>query len=84
MLLEGMRRALKWSLRALAALPVLVAVVLAGGFLWLRGSLPDLEGNHNIDRLGAPVEVLRDADGLVTIRAASEADAYRALGYVHA
>ena len=34
--------------------------------------------------LAADVSVIRDAHGVPTIRAASEEDAYRALGYVHA
>src|SRR5204862_8197618 len=35
-------------------------------------------------RLGAKVEIARDGDGAVTIRAQSEADAFYALGFAHA
>ncbi|MHA1599936.1 MAG: penicillin acylase family protein, partial [Alphaproteobacteria bacterium] len=42
------------------------------------------EGTLRIAALAEPVEVLRDGDGVVTIRAQSEADAAVALGYVHA
>ncbi len=56
----------------------------AVAYLWLRGSLPQTEGTLQIAALDAPVEVLRDRDGMVTIRAESERDAAVALGYVHA
>ncbi len=79
-----MKRPLVWTLRALAGLAVLTALGLGGGYLWLRGSLPETRGTVEIAGLEASVEVLRDADGLVTIRAGNERDAARALGYVHA
>ncbi len=79
-----MKRLLVWGLRVLAGLVLLLALSLAGAFLWLRGSLPQTEGTIAIAGLAAPVEVLRDSDGIVTIRAQGEADGARALGYVHA
>jgi len=79
-----MTRALIWGLRALGGLVVLFALILGGAVFWLRGSLPQTEGRVAIAGLAASVEVLRDGDGIVTIRARSEADAARALGYVHA
>ncbi len=79
-----MTRAWLWILRALGAAVVLLGLVVGGAVLWLRGSLPETEGTLEIAGLEAPVEVLRDADGLVTIRAANERDAALALGYVHA
>ena len=78
------RRLTKWVLRGLAGLIALVMVGLAGGWVWLRGSLPQTSGEIAIEGLLRPVEVLRDADGLVTLRAGSEIDAHRALGFVHA
>jgi len=63
------------------ALAVLAA---AGGYLWLRGSLPQLEGEVELAALSAPAEILRDGDGLITIRAETETDAAVALGYAHA
>src|SRR5690606_22633416 len=53
-------------------------------WLALRASLPELDGEHALPGLAAPVKVQRDALGTVTIEAASETDAARALGYVHA
>ncbi|MEX0814319.1 MAG: penicillin acylase family protein, partial [Dongiaceae bacterium] len=70
--------------RAGLALLVLLPAVLAGGFLWLRGSLPQTVGTIVLDGIAAPVEIARDADGIVVIRAASDADGYFALGFAHA
>jgi penicillin amidase len=66
---------------------LLLALILAGGATawWLlRASLPQLDGELALAGLSAPVTVLRDANGTVTIEAANETDAMRALGYVHA
>ena len=74
----------KWLLRGML---VLLFLVLAGAatVTWLlRGSLPVLEGDLALTGLTDAVTVSRDADGTVTIDAANEADAMRALGYVHA
>ncbi|MFL6585625.1 MAG: penicillin acylase family protein [Luteimonas sp.] len=74
----------KWILRAVLALVVLV--IAAGIFIWLslRASLPTLDGDQSLTGLGAPATIERDAAGVVTITAASETDAMRALGFVHA
>jgi penicillin amidase len=79
-----MRRSLRLTYWTLGLVPGLATVVLGAGLVWLRGSLPDLDGNHALPALATPVEVLRDGDGIVTIRAGGELDAARALGYVHA
>src|SRR4030095_2532163 len=78
---------MKWlrrSLYVIGGLLVLTILVGAGGYLWLRTSLPGTSGRHAVPRLGAKVEVARDGDGVVTIRAQSEADAFYALGFAHA
>lgn len=79
-----MKRFFVKILYALAGLSVIACLALAGGYVWLRGSLPQTEGELTIAALASPVEVLRDGDGIVTIRARSERDAALALGYVHA
>lgn len=79
-----MRKVLRYGLRGLVYLLGLVLVIAVGGFFWLRTSLPDLNGEAALPGLNAEVTVLRDADGIVTIKAASDLDAYRALGYLHA
>ena len=68
------------------ALLVFSMVVLAAGIGWwlLHGSLAQLDGTVSLPGLSAPVTVQRDANGTVTIDAATQADAMRALGYVHA
>ena len=74
----------KW-LKRIAILLLLTIVVGAGTVWWLlRGSLPTLDGELPLAGLSATVSVQRDANGTVTIDAANETDAMRALGYVHA
>jgi len=74
----------KWLKRVLiAVLAVIVALALAAWWL-LRGSLPALEGEIALAGLASPVTIQRDVLGVVTIDAANETDALRALGYVHA
>ncbi|MFC5578601.1 penicillin acylase family protein [Lysobacter niabensis] len=74
----------KWIRRGLLALLLLLVVVALSAWWLLRGSLPRLEGELAVPGLSAPVAVQRDKLGVVTIDAANEADAMRALGYVHA
>lgn len=47
-------------------------------------SIPDWSGTATLSGLAAPATVIRDRNGIPTIQADSEADAYRALGYIHA
>ncbi len=74
-------RALRIGLAAVVAVP---AVLLAGAFLALRQSLPQLEGEIVLPGLVAPVEVVRDAEGIPHVFAAHERDAHFALGFLHA
>lgn len=74
----------RWLKRVLG-LVLLVGVVGIALVWWLlRGSLAPLDGENTLAGLQAPVTVQRDALGVVTIDAASPADAMRALGQVHA
>lgn len=74
----------KWITRVGVALLALPFVLALAAFALLRGSLPTLEGDVVLPGLSAPVALARDGNGTVTIDAANEADAMRALGYVHA
>src|SRR5688572_29470679 len=56
----------------------------AGGYLYLRQSLPVVEGQISLAGLNGPAEVLRDRFGIPHIFAASLEDASFALGFVHA
>ncbi len=79
-LLMALRRT-TYSLLGLAA----ILLIIGGGLvLWSRGGLPTLDGEAQVSGLTAPVEILRDDRGIVTIRAANPTDARFALGYVHA
>lgn len=75
---------LTWTKRALIALLLIVIVLAASAYLLLRGSLPQLEGSQMLPDLSQAVEISRDGNGTVTVKAANEADMARALGYVHA
>lgn len=74
----------KWLRRGVAALLVSITVCALLALWLLRGSLPLLDGRQALPGLSAQVSVSRDANGTVTIDAANERDAMRALGYVHA
>ncbi|MEE8273717.1 MAG: penicillin acylase family protein, partial [Alphaproteobacteria bacterium] len=62
----------------------LVVVVLGGGYLALRSSLPEIDGTAAVAGLGAEVAVLRDSNAVPHVFAASPEDAYFAVGFVHA
>ncbi|WP_052293640.1 penicillin acylase family protein [Azospirillum sp. B510] len=69
---------------AAGALVLLPPVALFGAYLWMRAQQPQTSGSIAIPGGGAPAEVIRDKQGVVHIFAATERDAYRALGYAHA
>jgi penicillin G amidase len=74
-------RIVRWTLIVLVVLAVLVG---GGGYLWLRGALPQTSGTVTVEGLAAQVEIVRDADAIPHIRAQSETDAMFGLGYAHA
>ncbi|WP_233554703.1 penicillin acylase family protein [Deinococcus cavernae] len=72
--------------RGLLWLFLLLVVVLAGSFWWLRGSTtPRTTGQVNLPAgvVRGPLSVTRDAWGVPHIRAATDEDAVFALGFVH-
>jgi penicillin amidase len=71
-------RKLKWII-GLAA--VLVASIALGVYAYLRSTVPEYEGELIVDRLGGPVEIIRDRFGMPHIFAGSDEDACFALGY---
>jgi len=77
-------RLLRNVLRILAVVGLLLSLALIAAWFLVRANLPQLEGEARIEGLSAPVQVERDALGVVTLRAASRSDALRALGFVHA
>ena len=72
---------MRWMWRGFAILSLVLAL---SGTLWIRGTLPQEDGTITVVGPTAPVEIVRDRHGVPHIYAASEADAYFALGYVHA
>ncbi|MGE4241137.1 penicillin acylase family protein [Ramlibacter sp.] len=74
-------RIFKLTLKALLAL-VLLAMAAAAVYVWR--SFPALDGEVRAAGLAAPVQVRRDASDVTHIEARSQADAYFALGWVHA
>ena len=78
---NAMRR---WLLRGVLGILAVGFAAAAGGYAWLRTSLPQISGVVVLEGLAAPVEIARDRDGMVRIRARSDRDAYFALGFVHA
>src|SRR3954464_2448006 len=68
----------------LAGLLLLLLLVLGGGYLYLRSSLPRVEGRVTVQGINAPVTIARDADGVPLIAASDDADAAFGLGYAHA
>jgi penicillin amidase len=74
-------------MRRIARLAVLAALFAGAAILTFvergRRALPSLEGTRPGAGLGAPVEILRDRYGVPHIFAASDDDAYLALGYCH-
>jgi penicillin G amidase len=76
-----MRRVL---LRTGAVVVLLAALATAGGYHYLRRSLPQIDGSVTVAGLSAPVEIVRDADAIPHIVAANKLDGLFGLGYAHA
>jgi penicillin amidase len=75
------RAVLKWVAAALVAGVVLLAVFM----VWsTRRPFPIIDGELTVAGLQGAVEVIRDADGVPHIYAATTHDLFLALGYVHA
>jgi penicillin amidase len=74
-------RVIGFGLAVPAALLLLAALA---AWLALRASLPQLEGEAELEGLTATVSIERDALGVPVIRGATREDVARATGYVHA
>ena len=75
---------LKWVWIGVAVLAFLLLLTPAAGLLLLRSSLPDFRSSVRLEGIESPVQIMRDAQAVPHIFAASDADAYFALGYLHA
>ena len=70
--------------RVALALIVLVVLAGAGGYLYLRRSLPAWDEDQVVTGLSGPVDIVRDTDAIPHIFASTKADGLFGLGYVHA
>lgn len=71
--------------RKVAAVLAFLLLALAAAAFWYRSaSQPQIAGTIQLAGLSAPVDIVRDTEGIPHIYAQSDADAYFALGFVHA
>ncbi len=84
--LQSPRRGFRWwwPLGGLSGLIVVAILVIIGGYLWARGSLPELNSDMQLAGLDADVEIVRDAHAIPHIYADSIKDASFAMGFIHA
>jgi penicillin amidase len=75
---------LKRLKRILAVLAVLLFLVFMAGFFFVQHLKPEYEGERPLPELKDSVTVYFDSYGIPHIYADNEADAFKALGYVHA
>jgi penicillin amidase len=80
-MIVGVRRPL---LLILAGLAVLILGTAGSAYIYLRQSLPTTSGTIAVNGPSAPIDIIRDADAIPHIYAASKRDALFGLGYVHA
>lgn len=77
-------RVLVWSKRMLIAALLLLVLAVIAAWLYLRGSLAQLDGTHKATGLETTASVARDAHGVPVISGGSRADVAYATGFVHA
>ena len=76
--MRRLARGLLWSLA------LLLVATLAVAFAYRQLTLPKIDGTLALAGLTAPVDVVRDAEGIPHVYAANEDDAWFTLGYLHA
>ena len=74
----------KLAAKILAALVFLLLVAAAAAWLYLQRSLPQLDGEVRVRGAAAPIEIVRDREGVPHLFAKSDRDGWFAMGYVHA
>src|SRR5438552_18658343 len=74
----------RYFVRALVTIAILVALTGLTAYLYLRQSLPLVHGVVSVAGLSAPVDIVRDANAIPHIFAATRLDGLFGLGYVHA
>ena len=79
-----MRRVWKILRVVLIVLLIVILITPLAGWLWLRRSLPQVNGKVTVAGLSGAVEIVRDRNGIPYIYGKTDHDAFFALGYVHA
>src|SRR6266508_2622814 len=74
----------RFVLRAFALIAALATIAVIGTYLSMRRSLPMVDGTTSVTGISAPVNIVRDADAIPHIFAATKDDALFGLGYAHA
>jgi penicillin amidase len=70
--------------KILGGIVLAMLLVAAIAWTWLHESLPKLDGEISAKGLRAPVEIVRDGEGVPHLFAKSERDGWFAMGFVHA
>ena len=70
--------------RVLLIIPVLLFLLALAVWLWLRQSLPILEGTLDTAKLAEPAEIQRDSQGIAFIQSEDRNSIAFALGFLHA
>jgi penicillin amidase len=73
----------RWVVRLLSGLGFAATVLFILAWLALRASLPELDGDVNVDGLSAVATIERDAAGIPTITADNRVDLAFATGFAH-
>jgi penicillin amidase len=74
----------KWTLRGVTAVVILGVILLALAYYVLSRSLPDYDEDFTLQGITAPVEIIRNNNGVPHIFGANEPDVFFALGFAHA
>ena len=80
-MITNKKKTLKITLFILALI-LLIGIV--GSYEFFKSRVPKMSGELALSNLSAPVEVIRDQNGIPHITAKNSEDAFRALGYVMA
>ncbi len=75
---------MRWFRRGLTSLVLVLLIAAAGGYAWLRTSLPRLDGEITTAGISSEIEIIRDRHAVPHIRAKNTEDAYFGLGFAHA
>lgn len=63
---------------------IMLIVIIFGSIYMLKSSLPNYNGEIEIENIDSVIEIYRDDYGIPYVNAKSDLDAYFALGYLHA